>query len=71
MSDDRRFRPATGTFDDTYRQHHGAGLVALVLRIADGLRRRNLASSLAARVQKAEDFNPLLRNSARSTSANK
>jgi hypothetical protein len=60
MSDDRRFRPTIGTFDETYPQHHGAGLVALALRIADGLNRRNFVRWFAAHVEgKAENLNPL------------
>lgn len=71
MRDDQRFQPVTGTFDDTYRQYHGAGLVALVLRIADGLNRRSLARWFSAHVEdRTESLGPILPTSGRRLAGN-
>ena len=35
MTHDRRFRPTDGTFENTFPNYYGAGLVTVVLRIAD------------------------------------
>ena len=60
MSDDRRFQPVVGRFEDTYRHYDGGGLVAVVLRIADGLSRRWNGQWFHKRVDhKANHFNPL------------
>ena len=35
MTQDRRFRATDGTFENTFPHYYGAGLVTVVLRIAD------------------------------------
>jgi hypothetical protein len=37
MSDDRKFQPVVGRFEDTYRHYHGGELVTVLLRFAEGL----------------------------------
>ena len=60
MSDDRKFQPVVGRFEDTYRHYHGGGLVAVVLRIAEGLNRRWNGQWFPKRVDhKANNCNPL------------
>ena len=60
MNDVRRFQPVVANFEDTYRHYHGAGLVAVVLRIADGVNRRWNGQWFRKRVDhKARNFNPL------------
>jgi hypothetical protein len=40
MTDEPRFRPIEGPFNETYPQYYGAGLVSFVLGIADNLSSR-------------------------------
>jgi hypothetical protein len=51
MSDDRKFQPVIGQFEDAYRHYHGGELVAAVLWLVTGFDRavRNGLSSYRAR----------------------
>jgi hypothetical protein len=63
MGDDRKFQPVVGRFEDTYRHYHGGGLVAVLLRFAEGL--NILCSGLwfGKRVDHvANNFDPLAAN---------
>ena len=40
MTDEPKFRPIEGPFDETHPQYYGAGLVSFVLGIADNLNGR-------------------------------
>jgi hypothetical protein len=35
MTHERRFRPTDGTFENTFPNHYGSGLVTIVLRLGD------------------------------------
>ena len=60
MGDDRKFQPVVGRFEDTYRHYHGGGLVAVLLRFAEGLNMLWNGLRFGKRVDHAaNNFNPL------------
>lgn len=58
MTHDQKFQLIQGQFEDTYPRYYGAGLVSFVLRVADGMGKRQSAQRLG-KTAKQKKTSPL------------